>query len=122
MGPDGVLVSGEAQTPLMPLTFESVWAATLVEGRVVVQLTSLTAAGFPATMLRSLVLGMLKDVVKEPFITATDEAIVVDVQEFVRRRNLPIGLRFEVQAVRCVEGGVFAEAGLSAPTAAIPAS
>ena len=111
VGPDGVLVSGEAQTPMMPLPFESLWAPKVIEGRVVVYLISLKAAGFPATMLRSLVLGMLKDAVKESFVTATEEAIVVDVHEFIRRENLPVALRFEVRAVSCVEGGVFAEAG-----------
>ena len=44
----------------------------------------------------------------------TDEAIVVDVQELVRREKLPVLVRFDVQAVRCVEGGVEAEAGLPA--------
>ena len=37
---------------------------------------------------------------------------MVDVQELVRRQNLPVNLRFEVQALHCVEGGVVAEAGL----------
>ena len=119
--PEGVQVSGEA-TVMMTLPFESLWLPTVVDGQVVVQLVNLNAAGFPATLFRSLVLSMLKDAVKEPFITTTEEAIVVDVQEFIRREKLPIALRFEVQAVRCVQGGIFAEAGLPAPTALRPAA
>ncbi|HVS34719.1 MAG TPA: hypothetical protein VMS17_03995, partial [Gemmataceae bacterium] len=87
------------------------WMPTVVNGQVAIQLAKLTAAGFPATLLRSLVLGLVKDAVKESFITATDEAIIVDVQQLVRRQNLPIAVCFEVRAVSCVEGGIFAEAG-----------
>jgi hypothetical protein len=111
--PEGVRVSGEAATPMLPLPFESVWRPEVTqEGRVVVQLVGLTAAGFPATLLRSLVLGLLKDAIKEPFIETTEEAIVVDVQEFVRREKLPIEVRFAIQSVRCVQAGVVVEAGL----------
>ena len=113
--PEGVQVSGEAPTPMLTLPFESVWQPSVTkEGRVAVQLVDLKAAGFPATLFRSLVLGLLKDAVKEPFIETTDEAVVVDVQDIVRRENLPVALRFEMRAVRCVEGGVVVEAGLPA--------
>ncbi len=119
--PEGVQVSGEAQTPMMPLSFESLWQPGVTkEGRVAVQLVELKAAGIPATLFRSLVLSLLKDAVKEPFVEATEEAIIVDVQEFVRRENLPVTLRFEMRAIRCIEGGVVVEAGLPtlpAPTA-----
>ena len=58
---DGVQVSGEAQTPMMPLSFESVWRPDVTkEGRVSAQLADLKAAGFPATLFRSLVLGLSK--------------------------------------------------------------
>ncbi len=117
--PEGVQVSGEAPTPMLTLPFESVWRPSVTqEGRVAVQLVDLKAAGFPATLFRSLVLGLLKDAVKEPFIEATEDAIVVDVQELVRRENLPVTLRFEMRAIRCIERGVVVEAGL--PTATPP--
>ena len=35
-------------------------------------------------MLRRLVLGALKDAVKDPAVQVTEEAVVVDVQELVR--------------------------------------
>ena len=118
--PEGVHVSGEAPTPMLALPFESVWQPGVTpEGRVAVRLVELKAAGFPATLFRSLVLGILKDAVKEPFIEATDEAVIVDVQEFVRRENLPIALRFAMRAVRCVEGGIFVEAGWPATAVAV---
>jgi hypothetical protein len=113
--PDGVRVAGEFPTMMMNMSFESVWKPDVADGKVTVHLTHLTAAGFPATMLRPLVLGALKDAIKEPFIQVLDEAVVVDVQEFVREQKLPVVVTFAVQAVRCVEGGVVAEAGLPTP-------
>ena len=117
---DGVRVSGEVQTPMLPVSFESLWRPAVTDGRLTVHLAGLSAAGIPATPLRALVLTLLKDAVKEPFIEVGEEAIVVDVQEFVRRQNLPVALRFDLQAVRCVEGGVEAEAGLFEPKPAPP--
>jgi hypothetical protein len=114
--PDGVRVAGEFPTMMMNMSFESVWKPDVADGKVTVHLTHLTAAGFPATMLRPLVLGALKDAIKEPFVQVVDEAVVVDVQEFVREQKLPVALTFAVQAVRCIEGGVVAEAGTAAPT------
>lgn len=108
---EGVRVSGEA-TVMMTMSFESVWRPAVVGGKVTVELVELTAAGFPATILRPLVMGALRDAVKDAAVQVTDEAIVVDVQELVRRERLPVNVRFEVQSVRCVDGGVVAEAGL----------
>jgi hypothetical protein len=110
--PDGVRVSGEIATPMLPVPFESLWQPAVEGGRVVARLAALSAAGFPATPLRALVLDILKSQVKEPFIEVQDEAVVVDVQDLVKRQNLPVALRFEVRAVRCLEGGIEAEAGL----------
>jgi hypothetical protein len=118
--PEGVRVAGEFPTMMMNMSFESVWKPDVADGKVTVHLTHLTAAGFPATMLRPLVLGALKDAIKEPFIQILDESVVVDVQEFVRKQKLPVGLTFAVQSVRCVEGGVVAEAGLPAPITKSP--
>ncbi len=112
---DGVRVAGEFPTMMMNMSFESVWKPDVTDGKVVIHLTHLTAAGFPATMLRPLVMGALKDAIKEPFVQI-DEAVVVDVQEAVREQKLPVSLAFVVQAVRCVQGGVTAEAGMAAPT------
>ncbi len=109
--PDGVRVAGEFPTMMMNMSFESVWKPDVANGKVTVHLTHLTAAGFPATMLRPLVLGALKDAIKEPFVQVVDEAVVVDVQEFVREQKLPVSVTFAVQAVRCLEGGVVVEAG-----------
>ena len=109
--PEGVRVSGEA-TVMMTMSFESVWRPTVVGGKASAELVELTAAGFPATILRPLVMGALRDAVKDAAVQVTDEAIVVDVQELVRREKLPVNVRFEVQSVRCVDGGVVAEAGL----------
>jgi hypothetical protein len=120
--PDGASVSGEAATPMLPLSFESVWLPKVVAGRVAVYMLSLKAAGVPATkILRPLVLTLLKDAIKEPFVEVLEEAIVVDVQELVRRQNLPVRLTFELQALRLVAGGVVVEAGLPTPASATPA-
>lgn len=115
--PDGVRVSGEIATPMLPVGFESLWQPAVEDGRVVVRLAALSAAGFPATPLRALVLDLLKGQIKEPFIDVRDDAVVVDVQDLVRQQNLPMALRFEVLAVRCLEGGVVVEAGLPAADA-----
>ena len=110
--PEGVCVSGEV-TLMITMAFESLWRPEVVGGKVAANLVNLTAAGFPATtMLRPLVMGALKDAIKDPAVQVTEEAVVVDVQELVRREKPPVNIRFEVQAVRCVEGGVEAEAGL----------
>ena len=112
VAPDGVRISGEITTPMLPVPFESLWQLGVENGRVAARLAGLSAAGFPATPLRALVLGILKDQVKEPFIEVQDEAVVVDVQDLVKRQDPPVALRFEVQAVRCLDGAIVAEAGL----------
>ncbi len=113
--PDGVRVGGEFPTMMMNMSFESVWKPEAADGKITVRLTHLTAAGFPATMLRPLVLGALKDAIKESFVQVVDDAVVVDVQQAVREQKLPVALTFALQAVRCVEGGVVAEAGAPTP-------
>src|SRR4051794_6285982 len=72
--PEGVSVAGEAPTPMMTLPFESIWRPRVEDGRVAVYLDTLKAAGFPATMLRSLVLTLLKDAVKATFIEVREDA------------------------------------------------
>ena len=114
--PDGVRVAGEFPTMMMNMSFESVWKPDVAEGKIAVHLTHLTAAGFPATMLRPLVLGALKDAIKEPFVQVIDEAVVVDVQEAVREQKLPVNVAFTLQSVRCIAGGIVAEAGSAAAT------
>jgi len=114
--PDGVHVAGEFPTMMMNMSFDSLWKPDVRDGKLTVHLAHLTAAGFPATMLRPLVLGALKDAIKEPFVQVVDEAVVVDLQEFVREQKLPVAVTFVLQAVRCVEGGVVAEVGPPAPT------
>ena len=110
--PEGVRVTGEV-TMMITMAFESLWRPEAVDGKATIRLAALTAAGVSATkMLRPLVMGLLKDAVKDPAVQVTEEAIIVDVQDLLRRQDLPVALRFEVQALRCVEGGVVAEAGL----------
>src|SRR4051794_18432941 len=82
---EGVKASGEVATPMMPLSFESVWRPSGVQGRLAVQLVELKAGGFPATLFRSVAMGLLKDAVNEPFLQVLDDGLLVDVQEFVRR-------------------------------------
>jgi hypothetical protein len=109
--PDGVRVAGEFPTMMMNMSFESVWKPDVADGKITVRLTHLTAAGFPATMLRPLVLGALKDAIKESFVQVVDDAVVVDVQK------LPVDVTFLLKSVQCAEGGVTAEAGPPAPKA-----
>jgi hypothetical protein len=110
VSPEGVHVSGEAPTPLMTMSFESLWRPVVEGGRLTAYLDNLKAGGFPATPLRSLVLGMLRDAIKEPFIEVRDDALVVDVQDLVKRQKLPMPLSFALKAVTCVAGGVVVEA------------
>jgi hypothetical protein len=108
--PDGVRVAGEFPTMMMNMSFESVWKPDVADGKVTVHLTHLTAAGFRATMLRPLVLGALKDAIKEPFVQVVDEAVVVDLHELVREQKLPLPVTFLLKSVHCIDGGVVAEA------------
>mgnify|MGYP001167495683 CR=1 FL=1 len=113
---DGVRVSGEIATPMMPVPFESLWQPAVEGGRVTAKLAGLSAAGFPATPLRALVLDLVKGQIKEPFIEVQEESIVVDVQDLVKRQDLPLAVRFEVRAIHCLEGGILVEAGLPEAT------
>jgi hypothetical protein len=115
--PDGVRVAGEFPTMMMNMSFESVWKPDVADGKITVRLTHLTAAGFPATMLRPLVLGALKDAIKESFVQVVDDAVVVDVHQAVREQKLPVDVTFLLKSVQCAEGGVTAEAGPPAPKA-----
>lgn len=111
--PEGVRVSGEV-TMMFTMGFESLWRPGVVDGKAAAHLVGLTAAGFPATPLRRLVLDAIKDAIKDPAVVVTDDAVLVDIQDLVKREKLPVNVRFEVRALRCVEGGVEAEAGLPA--------
>jgi hypothetical protein len=109
--PEGVRVSGEYPTLLANMPFETQWRLGVVDGRVEVRLADLSAAGLPAGPLRGLVLRALDDQIAAPGIRVTDEAILVDVQEVVRRQEPPVTLAFLVRSVACVEGGLQVEAG-----------
>jgi hypothetical protein len=108
--PDGVRVSGEYPTMLANMPFDTHWRLAVVNGQIEVRLADLTAGGFPVP-LRGLVLRALGDHIAAPGLRVTDEAILVDVQEVVRRQDPPVRLEFHLRSVTCVAGGVVVEAG-----------
>jgi hypothetical protein len=108
---EGVRISGEYPTLLMNMPFETLWQLAVNDGRVEARLVDLSAAKLPAGPLRSVVLRALGDHIAEPGVSATDEAIVLDVRELVRRQKPPVRLDFAVQAVTCTTGGLIVEAG-----------
>jgi hypothetical protein len=109
--PEGARVSGEYPTLLMTMPFDSLWQLGAAGGRVEARLIDLSAGGMSAGPMRKVVLHALGGMLAEPGVSVSDDAVLLDVPEMVRRRKLPLRLDFVVRAVRCVEGGVVLEAG-----------
>ena len=107
---EGVRVTGETTALLFKVSFETLWTVALADGCVVARLNSLKVAGIPAGKLRGVLLKVLRDALpKEPGIRVEDEVVRVDLNEVLRKREVPLLVR--LTAVRCVEGSIVIEAG-----------
>jgi hypothetical protein len=108
--PEGVVVTGDTKALFVKMGFETMWEMSLVEGHVVVRLTSLKVAGLPAGKFRGLLLKMARDAVAgEAGIVVEEDVVRVDVNAVLQARRLPVTLR--LTAIQCTMGVLTVEAG-----------
>jgi hypothetical protein len=106
---EGVLAQGDYATPLGKVAFETLWAPGVEEGVVLARLASIKVAGWPAGVLRGLLLKMIRDhVAAEPGVWVENETVRVDVQQALQARGVP--LRVRLTSVRCEGGQIVVEA------------
>jgi hypothetical protein len=111
--PEGVLAEGDYATPLGTVSFETLWAPQVKDGVVQARLASVKVAGWPAGVLRGLLLKMIREqVAKEPGVCVDHETVRVDVQQVLLARGIPLHIR--LTSLRCEAGQLVVEAG---PTA-----
>jgi hypothetical protein len=108
--PDGVVVAGDYPTFMVKMAFETLWAVSAADGKVLARLGSVKVAGLPAGMLRGVLLRVIRDATaQQQGIHVEGEAISIDVGEVLKSRQIPVGV--QVTAVRCGAGELTIEAG-----------
>jgi hypothetical protein len=108
--PEGVVVQGDYPTFMVKVSFETLWAVSVADGKVQARLASVKVAGLPAGMLRKVLLRALHDETSQlPGVLVEEEALWIDVAELLKARHIPLTLR--VTAVRCGTGEAVIEAG-----------
>jgi hypothetical protein len=107
---EGLVAKGSYPALLLKVSFETVWALSIEEGRVSARLASLRVAGLPASKFQGMILSMARDALMgRPGVTVTDDAILLDAEELLRREGLNVKLN--LKAIRCVPGGATIEGG-----------
>jgi hypothetical protein len=108
--PDGVLVQGDYPAFMVKMAFETLWELSVADGAVQARLASVKVAGLPATLLRGVLLKVIRDVTaQQPGLSVREDSLVVEVAEYLRAKNIPVTIR--LTAVRCGAGEVVIEAG-----------
>ena len=107
---DGVQMTGRYSGMLLPMPFDLLWVCSVVEGQIQAQLTQVRVAGFPATKLRGVLLGVVaENLANLPGLQIKDDVIRLDVNTFLQARSIPI--RVTPSAVHCQPGLIVLEAG-----------
>ncbi len=107
---EGVQMTGRYTGMLLPLSFETLWVCGVAEGRLQARLSQMRVAGFPATKLRGVLLGVLAENITDlPGLHVQDDVIHLDVNVFLEARAIP--LRLTPSAVNCQPGWIVLEAG-----------
>jgi hypothetical protein len=110
IAPEGVFLLGDYPTFLLKMSFETRWEILVAENRVQAKLAAVKVAGLPATMLRGVLLKVIRDATsKEPGITVDGDSVLVDVGGILTARQVP--LEIHLTTAQCMAGQMLIEAG-----------
>lgn len=108
--PEGLVLAGTYPTFLLKMSFETLWEVAAADGQVHARLSSIKVSGLPATLLRGVLLKVVRDMVaKQPGVKVEDDKIIVDVAEVLQDRQVPV--RINLTTVRSGTGEMVIEAG-----------
>jgi hypothetical protein len=108
--PEGVWVLGKYPTPLLSMSFETLWSVTVAEGVVEARLENVKVAGLPAGRLRGILLRLLADSLPpQPGVHIGDGLVRVAVNEVLAARDVP--LRLTLSRIECGDGRLTVVAG-----------
>jgi hypothetical protein len=106
---EGIQMTGRYTGMLLPLSFETLWVLGVAEGRLRAQLTQVRVAGFPATKLRGVLLGVLAENIADVAgLMVQDDQVHFDVNVFLEDQAVP--LRLTPSAIHCQPGWIILEA------------
>ncbi len=107
---EGVQMTGRYTGMLLPLGFDLLWVCSVTAGQLRAQLSQVRVAGFPATKLRGVLLGVLSEyLTSQAGIQIQEDVILFDVDAFLRAQDIPV--RVTLTAVHCQAGWIVLEAG-----------
>lgn len=107
--PEGLKLTGVLHV-LFDVAFDSTWMLTVDEGKLVAQLTQLTAAGLSANMLKTTLLRFVAEAArKHDGVHIQGDMIIVDVDRAVARNGF--SAKVNLQAVIAADGVIVIEAG-----------
>jgi hypothetical protein len=108
--PEGVVVQGDYPTFMVKMAFETLWELTVANGAVQARLASVKVAGLPATLLRGVLLKVIRDVTAQhPGLSVQDESVFVEVGPLLQAKKISVTIH--LTGVRCSAGQVVIEAG-----------
>jgi len=112
--PDGLKVNGVVRV-LFDVAFESSWTLAVREGKLAVQLASLSALGLSANMLKSTLMRFVADAAKKTGgVHIHEETILVDIDQIVSRQGM--NARVHLKAVSVAIGMLIIRAGSDTPS------
>jgi hypothetical protein len=107
--PAGVVVVGDYPTFMLKMSFETLWEVSGDAGVVQARLADVKVAGLPATLLRGVLLKVLRDVTaQQAGVSVEEDRVRVDVPQLLQARQVP--LQIHLTAVRCGPGTLVIEA------------
>jgi hypothetical protein len=108
-GTAGIRVTGSYHM-LMPITFDTLWSLSVVEGRTLLNLTELKVSGFAADAMRSVMLQAIKSNVPFPdAVTVQGNGLLIDQDRAMAEQGVPF--RSNLRSVTCEDGLLRIEAG-----------
>jgi hypothetical protein len=108
--PEGLVVQGEYPTFMLRMSFETLWEVAAEAGRVRARLSTVKVAGLPATLLRGVLLKVIRDATaQQPGIVVQEDSITVEPAPLLKAKEIPVTLY--LTAVRPGLGHLFIEAG-----------
>jgi hypothetical protein len=113
LAPEGVLVQGEYPTFMVKMAFETLWEVSVAEGLVQAKLASVKVAGLPATLLRGVLLKVIRDATaNQPGLVVRDDSILLDVAAVLAAKKIPVTV--PLTDVCCKSKEIVIEAGTGA--------
>jgi hypothetical protein len=110
--PQGIVVRGKYHM-VMTMPFETLWQVSVNGGHLAAQLADVKVVGFPAAMLKGVLIGIIRDALNAGDAARVDgESLRIDPDRLLAEHGFPA--RTNLTAVRCEEGRLFIESTLPA--------